>query len=91
MKKLPYSLSTLFVKTNSSLPIFGSVKALEIKTSMLFDLDFANNTILLCFFYFFLINDLYIFYSPGIPQILNPIAKLVISNGISSKKAKAQI
>ena len=91
MKILSYSLSTLFIKTNSSLPIFESVKALEIKTSMLFDLDFSNNTILSCFFYFFLINDLYIFYSPDIAQIFNPIAKLVISNGISSKKAKAQI
>ena len=28
------------------------IKALEVKTSVLFNLDFANNTILSCFFYF---------------------------------------
>ena len=32
--------------------IFESIKALEVKTFMLFNLDFANNTILLCFFSF---------------------------------------
>ena len=32
--------------------VFESIKALEIKTSMLFNLDFANKTILSCFFLF---------------------------------------
>ena len=45
---------------------------------MLFNLDFANNTILLCFFFFFLITDLYFLILAVIAQILNPIAELVI-------------
>ena len=35
-----------------------SIKTLETKIPMLFNLDFANNTILSCFFLFFLIIDL---------------------------------
>ena len=38
---------------------FESIKTLEIKTSKLFDVDFANNTILSSFFFSFLIIDLY--------------------------------
>ena len=54
---LLYCFRTLFIKTNSSWLITESIKTLEIKTSMLFNLDFANNTILSCFFFFFLITD----------------------------------
>ena len=39
--------------------IFESVRDLEINTSILFSLDFANDTILSCFFFFVLIIDLY--------------------------------
>ena len=47
-----YSFST-FIKTNSSLQI--QIKAVEIKISiMVFNLDFDNNAILSCFFFFFL-------------------------------------
>ena len=35
-----------------------SIKALEIKTSMLFNWDFANKATLSCFFFFFLVIDL---------------------------------
>ena len=42
----------LFMKTNSSWLIFESIKALEIKTSMLFNLDFANNIVYHVSFYF---------------------------------------
>ena len=38
--------------------IFEPIKALEIKTSILFNLDFANDIILSCFFLFFLFIDL---------------------------------
>ena len=41
--------STLF-KTNSRQLIFESIKTLEIKSSILFNLDLANYTILSCFF-----------------------------------------
>ena len=65
------------------------IKALEIKTSMLFNLDFANNIILLCFF--FLIIDLYFLIPAVIAHIFNPIAELVIPLGIPVREAKAEI
>ena len=68
-----------------------SIKALEIKTSKLFNLSFANNTIFSCFFFFFLIIDLYFLIPAAIAQILNPIAELLIPIGIPSKEAKAEI
>ena len=55
-------------------------KALEINTSMLFDLDFAINTILS----YFLIPVV-------IAQSFYPIADLVIPIGIPSNEAKAEI
>ena len=66
------------------------IKALEIKTSMLFNLDFANNTILSCFFFFFLIIDLYFLIPAVIAQIFNPIAELVIPIEIAIKDAKGK-
>ena len=57
---------------------------------MLFNLDFANNTILSCVFFFFLIIDLYFLIHAVITQIFNPIAELVIPIGISTKEAKAE-
>ena len=53
---------------------------------MLFNLDFANNTILSC--YFFLIIDLYFLIIAVIAQFLNPIAELVIPIGIPTKEPK---
>ena len=58
---------------------------------MLFNLDFANKTILLCFFLFFLIIDLYFLIPAGIAQNFNPIAELVIPIGIQTKEAKGEI
>ena len=57
---------------------------------MLFNLDFANNTILSCVFFFFLIIDLYFLIHAVITQIFNPIAELVIPIGISTKEANAE-
>ena len=57
---------------------------------MLFNLDFANNTILLCFFFFFLIIDLYFLIPAVIAQIFDPISELVLPRGISIKEAKAE-
>ena len=51
---------------------------------MLFNLEFANNTILSRFFFIFLIIDLY-FLVPAV------IAEIVISIGIPSKETKAEI
>ena len=58
---------------------------------MLFNLDFANNTILSCFFFFFLIIDLYFLIPAVIAQIFNPIAEIVIPIGIATKEAKAEM
>ena len=72
--------------------MFESVKALEIKALMLFNLDFASKTILPCFFFsFFLIINLYFLYPAVIAQIFNPIAELVIPLGIPNKETKAEI
>ena len=58
---------------------------------MLINLDFANNTILSCFFFFFLIIDLYFLISAVIAQIFNLIAELVIPTGIPVKETKGEI
>ena len=71
--------------------MFESIKTLEIKTSMLFNLDFANNTILSCFFFFFLILDLCFLIPAVIAQIVNLIAELVIPIEIPSKEAKVEV
>ena len=44
---------------------------------MLFNLDFANNTVLSCFFFFFLIIDLYFSIPAVIAEIYNPIAEII--------------
>ena len=79
------------IKTNSSWLTAESIKVLEIETSMQFNLDFANNTILSCVFIIFLIIDLYFLIAAVIAQIFNPIAELLISIGIPTKEAKAEI
>ena len=66
----PYSFRILFIKTNSSWLTFEPIEALEIKTSIQFNLDFANNTILSCWF-FFLIIDLYFLIPAPIAQNFN--------------------
>ena len=71
--------------------IFESIKALEINTSILFNFDFASNTILSCFFFFFFIIDLYFLMPAVIAPIFNTIAELVIPIGIPIKKVKTEI
>ena len=58
---------------------------------MLFNLDFANNSISLCFFFFFLIIDLYVLIPTVITQIFNPTVELVIPIGIPTKEARADM
>ena len=50
---------------------------------MLFNLDFDNNTILSCYFFFFLIIDLYFLIPAAIAKVYKPIKK--------RKEAKAEI
>ena len=61
------------------------------KTSVLSNLDFADNTILSCFFFSFLIIDLYFLIPAVIVQISNPTAELVIPIGIPIKEVKPKI
>ena len=55
---------------------------------MLFNLNFADNTILSCFFFFFYIIDLYFLILAVIAQIFTPIVELVIPIGIPTKEEK---
>ena len=55
---------------------------------MLFYLDFADNTILSGFFFFFLIMNLYFVIPAVIGKTFNPIAELVIPIEIPNKEAK---
>ena len=66
------------------------IDELEIKTSILFNLDFAKNTIFSCLFFFFLIINLYFLIPAVIAQIVNPVAELVIPIGIPNKEPKAE-
>ena len=85
------SFGTLFFKMSSSWLTFESTKALEIKTSMLLNLDFGNPNILPCSFFFFLIVDLYYLIPAVNTQIINPIAELVIPIEIPTKEAKSEM
>ena len=58
---------------------------------MLFNLEFSYNTILSCFFFFFLSIDLYFLIPAVIAQIFNPILELVIPIGIPINEAKAEM
>ena len=71
--------------------IIELIKALEIKTSMLYNVNFTGDTILSCFFFFCSIVDLYFLIPAAIAQILNPTARLVIPIEIQIKEIKAKI
>ena len=58
---------------------------------MLFNFDFANNTISSCFFFFFLIIYLYFLIPAVIAQTFHPIAELITPIGIPTKEAKAEM
>ena len=58
---------------------------------MLFNLDFASNTISSCIFFVLLIIDLYFLIPAAVAQIFNPIAEFAIPIRIPSKEAKVEI
>ena len=62
--------------------MYESIKALEIRTSIVFNLSFPSNTILPCFFFFFFIIDLY---------FLVPAVIAQIPTGIGTSEASAEI
>ena len=63
---LSYGFSIFIIETNSSWLITESIKTLEYKTSVLFNLDFANNTTLLEFLFYFI--DFYLLIAVVIAQ-----------------------
>ena len=63
------------------------MKALEIKTAVVFNLVFVINTISLCFFSVFL-NYLYFLITAVISQIFNPTVELPIPIEIPTNEAK---
>ena len=58
---------------------------------MVFNLIFASDTILSCFFLFFLVIDLYFLIAAVNAQIFNPTAEVAIPIGMPTNKAKAEI
>ena len=61
------------------------------KTSVLFNLDFANNIVSSCFFFFFFIIALYFLIPAVIAQTFNPISKLVVPIGTPNRESKSEI
>ena len=58
---------------------------------MVFSLVFASNTILSCFFLFFLIIDLYLLIPTVVAQIFIPTAELAIPKGTPTNEVNAEI
>ena len=79
------------ISTNSSWLKSESIKALEIENFVVFNIVSARNTILSCFFFFFLIIDLYSLIPAVITKISIVIAELAIPTGIPTKDATAEI
>ena len=71
--------------------IFEPIKALEIKTSILFNLNLAENIILSRFFFFFWIIDQYFLIPTAIAQVFSPIAELIVLIVMPIKEAKAKL
>ena len=78
------SFSIFFTNTDSSQMVYESIKVLEIKISTVFNLVFAINTILSCFFIFFLITDLYFLIAAVNVQIFKPVAESTITIRITT-------
>ena len=68
--------------------IFESIKALESRTSLLFNLKFAVQ-FYNAYFFFFSINNLHFLISAVITLAFNTTSKLVISIGMQTKEAKS--
>ena len=78
----------MFIDRRSSRLVYESLKASEIKTSMLLNLFLANNTTFWCFS---LIIDLCFLIPAIITQIFSPTAELVIPTRLSKAEPKVEI
>ena len=67
------------------------MKALEIRTSIAFNLSFPNKTILLCFFFFFFIIDLYFLIPEVSGQMFILTEEFVIPTETRTNEANAEI
>ena len=67
------------------------MKTLEIRTLMVFNFDFANNTILSCFFFILFIIYLYFLIPVVIAKSLIHTAELIILTGKQIHAANAEI
>ena len=67
------------------------MKDLEIKTSILFNLEFGDNAIFWFLFLFFLIIDSNFLIPWSIAQMFNTSAELVIPIGMPDKKLKQKL
>ena len=61
--QLTQQVSIVFIEANPLWLVYESIKALEIRTSIVFNLSFPNNTILSCFLLIFPYNWLILFSS----------------------------
>ena len=68
-----------------------SIKALEIETSIAFNLAFPSNNISSCFFLLFLIIDLCFLIPAVITQIFSPTAEFTKPTGMQTNVASAEI
>ena len=79
----------MFINTNFPWQLFELIKVLEIKTSTISNLAFANNTISLCFF--FLIIHLCFLIPAAIMEVSVVITELSAPTGIPTKEEKIEI
>ena len=71
--------------------MFESIEVLEMKTSILFNFDLSNKTILSCLFFFSTIIDLYFVIPSVFAQIFNSTVELLIPIEIQIKEGEAEI
>ena len=74
--------------------MYESIKTLEIRTSIVFNLSFPNlsfPTILSCFLIFFFIINLDFLITATVGQIFIPTAELIVPTGTQTNEASADI
>ena len=71
--------------------MFESIEVLEMKTSILFNFDLSNKTILSCLFFFSTIIDLYFVIPSVFAQIFNSTVEILIPIEIQIKEGEAEI
>ena len=83
-------LKRWFSETNLSWLIYVSTEALEIRTSIVFNLSFPLNTILSSFFFLFFIIDLCFCIPAVIAKICIATAILIIPTGTQTYEVNAE-